>query len=121
MSQNNPFTINQVKPKLYKFIILIFFSFFLFQLDVKAATYCNTLTNNGSVTIGELNSFCFQGHYPIQPTNSSGAASNNVSFINNGAITLQYINTFGFNSNFLNVKMINNGTINTSDLNQDGY
>lgn len=121
MLQNNIFTINQVKPKLYKFIILIFFSFFLFQLDVKAATYCNTLTNNGSVTIGELNSFCFQGHYPIQPTNSSGAASNNVSFINNGTITLQYINTFGFNSNFLNVKMINNGTINTSDLNQDGY
>ena len=100
------------KINLYKSIILSCFLFFLFQLNVQAATFCNSLTNDGNVTINQTDSFCFFGHSG-NVANSSGAADN-ATFTNNGTITLRQRNVYGYHISFNNVKMINNGTINAS-------
>jgi uncharacterized protein with beta-barrel porin domain len=100
------------KINLYKSIILSCFLFFLFQLNVQAATFCNSLTNDGNVTINQTDSFCFYGHSG-NVANSSGAADN-ATFTNNGTITLRQRNVYGYHISFNNVKMINNGTINAS-------
>ncbi len=100
------------KTKIFKTIILSLLLFFSFQFNVKAATFCNSLTNNGNVTINQTDSFCFYGHSG-NGSNSSGAADN-ATFTNNGTITLRHRNVYGYHISFNNVKMINNGTINTS-------
>ena len=102
------------KINLYKSIILSFFLFFLFQLNVQARTFCNSLTNSGTTTIGWTDSYCFSA-------STSGAGANKT-FTNNGTIRLQYRNVYGFSvGSFANTSQINNGSIILSDIHRYGH
>ncbi|MDA7713303.1 autotransporter domain-containing protein [Candidatus Pelagibacter sp.] len=102
------------KINLYKSILLSFFLFFLFQLNVQARTFCNSLTNSGTTTIGWTDSYCFS-------SSTSGAGANKT-FTNNGTIRLQYRNVYGFSvGSFANTKQINNGSIILSNIHRYGH
>ena len=102
------------KINLYKLLILSCFLFFLFQLNVQARTFCNSLTNSGTTTIGWTDSYCFS-----ESTSGAGA---NKTFTNNGTIRLQYRNVYGFSvGSFANTSQINNGSIILSDIHRYGH
>ena len=80
----NLFSLTNKQTKIVKTIILFFLLFFLFQLNVRAAVNCGSLTNNGTVTISWTDSYCFFGQ-PGNASNTSGAADD-ATYTNNGTI-----------------------------------
>lgn len=100
-------------------LAISFLLFFLFQLNVRAAVYCGSLTNNGTVTINWTDSYCFFGQ-PGNASNTSGAADD-ATYTNNGTISLRYRNVRGFYNGFDNTKMVNNGTISSNAIHRYGY
>ena len=107
------------QTKIVKTIILFFFLFFSFQISVRAAVNCSSLTNSGTVTISWTDSYCFFGQ-PGNASNTSGAADD-ATYTNNGTISLRYRNVRGFYNGFDNTKMINNGTIESNAQHRYGY
>ena len=107
------------QTKIVKTIILFFFLFFSFQISVRAAVNCSSLTNSGTVTISWTDSYCFFGQ-PGNASNTSGAADD-ATYTNNGTISLRYRNVRGFYNGFDNTKMINNGTISSNAQHRYGY
>ena len=107
------------QTKIVKTIILFFFLFFSFQISVRAAVNCSSLTNSGTVTISWTDSYCFFGQ-PGNASNTSGAADD-ATYTNDGTISLRYRNVRGFYNGFDNTKMINNGTIESNAQHRYGY
>ncbi len=107
------------KIKILKIIILSLLLFFSFQISVRAAVNCSSLTNSGTVTISSTDSYCFFGQ-PGNASNTSGAADD-ATYTNDGTISLRYRNVRGFYNGFDNTKMINNGTIESNAQNRNGY
>ena len=105
--------------KIFKIIILFLLLFFSFQFNVKAAVNCNSLTNNGTVTITWTDSYCFFGH-PGNASNTSGAADS-ATYTNNGTISLRYRNVRAFYNGFDDTTMVNNGTIESNAQHRYGY
>ena len=107
------------KIKILKIIILSLLLFFSFQISVRAAVNCSSLTNSGTVTISWTDSYCFFGQ-PGNASNTSGAADD-ATYTNDGTISLRYRNVRGFYNGFDNTKMINNGTIESNAQHRYGY
>ena len=112
--------LKNIRGKFLIFLLsLIFLFFFSFQINVRAAVNCGSLTNNGTVTISWTDSYCFFGQ-PGNASNTSGAADD-ATYTNNGTISLRYRNVRGFYNGFDNTKMINNGTISSNAQHRYGY
>ena len=112
--------LKNIRGKFLIFLLsLIFLFFFSFQINVRAAVNCGSLTNNGTVTISWTDSYCFFGQ-PGNASNTSGAADD-ATYTNNGTISLRYRNVRGFYNGFDNTKMINNGTIESNAQHRYGY
>ena len=115
----NSITIINKQKKIVRTIILFFFLFFSFQINIKAAVNCSSLTNNGTVTISWTDSYCFFGH-PGNASNTSGAADE-ATYTNNGTISLRYRNVRAFYNGFDDTIMVNNGTIESNAIHRYGY
>ncbi len=115
----NLISITNKQTKIVKITILFFLSFFSFQLNVKAAVNCGTLTNSGTVTISWTDSYCFFGH-PGNASNTSGAADE-ATYTNDGTISLRYRNVRAFYNGFDDTTMVNNGTIESNAQHRYGY
>ncbi len=115
----NLISITNKQTKIVKTTILFFLLFFSFQLNVKAAVNCGTLTNSGTVTISWTDSYCFFGH-PGNASNTSGAADE-ATYTNNGTISLRYRNVRAFYNGFDDTTMVNNGTIESNAQHRYGY
>ena len=112
--------LKNIRGKFLIFLLsLIFLFFFSFQINVRAAVNCGSLTNNGTVTISWTDSYCFFGQ-PGNASNTSGAADD-ATYTNDGTISLRYRNVRGFYNGFDNTKMINNGTIESNAQHRYGY
>ena len=111
--------ITNKQTKIVKTTILFFLLFFSFQLNVKAAVNCGTLTNSGTVTISWTDSYCFFGH-PGNASNTSGAADE-ATYTNDGTISLRYRNVRAFYNGFDDTTMVNNGTIESNAQHRYGY
>ena len=115
----NLIRITNKQTKIVKTTILFFLLFFSFQLNVKAAVNCGTLTNSGTVTISWTDSYCFFGH-PGNASNTSGAADE-ATYTNDGTISLRYRNVRAFYNGFDDTTMVNNGTIESNAQHRYGY
>ena len=115
----NLICITNKQTKIVKTTILFFLLFFSFQISVRAAVNCSSLTNSGTVTISWTDSYCFFGQ-PGNASNTSGAADD-ATYTNDGTISLRYRNVRGFYNGFDNTKMINNGTIESNAQHRYGY
>ena len=115
----NLISITNKQIKIVKTTILFFLLFFSFQLNVKAAVNCGTLTNSGTVTISWTDSYCFFGH-PGNASNTSGAADE-ATYTNDGTISLRYRNVRAFYNGFDDTTMVNNGTIESNAQHRYGY
>ena len=115
----NLISITNKQTKIVKTTILFFLLFFSFQLNVKAAVNCGTLTNSGTVTISWTDSYCFFGH-PGNASNTSGAADS-ATYTNDGTISLRYRNVRAFYNGFDDTTMVNNGTIESNAQHRYGY
>ena len=112
--------LKNIRGKFLIFLLsLIFLFFFSFQINVRAAVNCSSLTNSGTVTISWTDSYCFFGQ-PGNASNTSGAADD-ATYTNDGTISLRYRNVRGFYNGFDNTKMINNGTIESNAQHRYGY
>jgi len=99
--------------------IIFFLLLFSFQINVRAAVNCGTLTNSGTVTISWTDSYCFFGH-PGNASNTSGAADE-ATYTNDGTISLRYRNVRAFYNGFDDTTMVNNGTIESNAQHRYGY
>ena len=115
----NLIRITNKQTKIVKTTILFFLLFFSFQLNIKAAVNCGTLTNSGTVTISWTDSYCFFGH-PGNASNTSGAADE-ATYTNDGTISLRYRNVRAFYNGFDDTTMVNNGTIESNAQHRYGY
>ena len=112
--------LKNIRGKFLIFLLsLIFLFFFSFQLNVRAAVNCSSLTNSGTVTISWTDSYCFFGH-PGNASNTSGAADS-ATYTNNGTISLRYRNVRAFYNGFDDTTMVNNGTIESNAQHRYGY